>query len=135
MHNQTPLHVTLSKLVFTSHCICFCYKMIFPASSAYTIGVVLFAWPRYIGCWPWTGRCSCYLFPALFANQILICFMSAAHLSPVFTGHCFGFIVSGTCTLELFFSIILVQWLLLWTIHRFDTFIFRLGTVYLHHFR
>ena len=108
LHNQTPLHITLSKLVFTSHCICFYYIMICPVSSAYTIGVVLFAWPRYIGCWLWTDHCFGYLFPALFANQILICFMSAAHVSPVlsplhlrcvgwlWTGHCSGFIASGT---------------------------------------
>ena len=49
--------------------------------SAYTISVVSFEWPRYIGCWLWTGHCSGYffcwfLFPALFANQILICFSS-----------------------------------------------------------
>ena len=42
MHNQKPLHMTLSKLVFTTHCICFYYIMICPASSADTIGVVLF---------------------------------------------------------------------------------------------
>ena len=78
-----PLHITLSKLVFTSHCICFYYIMICPVSSAYTIGVVLFAWPQYIGCWLWTDHCFGYLFPALFANQILICFMSVAHASPV----------------------------------------------------
>ena len=108
LHNQTPLHITLSKLVFTSHCICFYYIMICPVSSAFTIGAVSFAWPWYIGCWLWTGHCSGYLFPVyLFANQILICFMSAVHLSPVvsfaftvcwllWTGHCSGFIVSGT---------------------------------------
>ena len=135
-------------------------------SSAYTIGVVSFAWPWCIDCWLWTGDCSDYLFPgylfpALFANQILICLKSAAHVSPVlsplhlqcvgwlWTGHCSGFIVSGTvcsldidlfndsstCTLELSFSIILVQWLILWKSNRFNTFIFHLGTVYLHHFR
>ena len=76
-----PLHITLSKLVFTSHCICFYYIMICPVSSAYTNGVVSFAWTRYIGCWLLTGHCSGYLFPgclfpALFANQILIYFMS-----------------------------------------------------------
>ena len=57
----------------------FYYIMICPVSSAYTIGVVSFAWPRYIGCWLWTGHCSSYLFsgylfPALFANQILVLF-------------------------------------------------------------
>ena len=85
LHNQTPLHITLSKLVFTSHCICFYYIMICPVSPAYTIGVILFAWHWYIGCWLWTGHCfgylfSGYLFPVLFANQILICFMSAARI-------------------------------------------------------
>ena len=61
--------------------------MICPVSSAYTIGVVSFAWPRYICCWLWTGHCFGYLFlgylfPALFANQILIYFISPAHVSP-----------------------------------------------------
>ena len=46
LHNKTPLHITLSQLVITSHCICFYYIMICPVSSAYTIGVVSFAWPR-----------------------------------------------------------------------------------------
>ena len=113
LHNQTPLHITLSKLVFTSHYICFYYIMICPVSSACTIDVVSFAWPRYIGCWLWTGHFSSYLFPgylflALFVNQILICFISAANVSSVlsplhlrwvgwyWTGHCSGFIVSGT---------------------------------------
>ena len=154
-----PLHVTLSKLLFTSHCICFYYIMICPVSPPYTIGVVsftwswctgcwlwtghyftyfvscvvcwpdnnllhisstsaigvnLFAWSQCIGCcWLWTGHCSSYLFPGymfptLFANQMLICFMSAAHVSLVlsplnlqcvswlWTGHCSGFIVSST---------------------------------------
>ena len=129
-HNQIPLHKTLSNLVFTSHCICFYYIMICPVSSAYTIGVTLFAWHWYIGCWLWTGHCfgylfSGYLFPVLFANQILICFMSAAHVSPGFcrfhlrcvswlsTGHCSGFIVSGTvCQLDidLFNVASLVHW-------------------------
>ena len=43
LDNQTPLHITLSKMIFTSHCICFYYIMICPVSSAYTIGVVSFA--------------------------------------------------------------------------------------------
>ena len=168
LHNQTPLHMTLSKLAFTSHCICFYYIIIGPVSSAYAIVIVLFAWPRYIGCWLWTGHCSSYLFPgymfpALFANQILICFMSAGHVSSVlsplhlqyvgwlWTGHCSDFIASGTvvnltliCSMSaaakvhtsgFSCSIILVQWLLLWTSHRFNTFIFHLGTLYLYHFR
>ena len=42
--------------------------------------------------------------------------------------------VSSTCTLRLSCSIILFQWLLLWTSPSFNTFIFHLGTVYLHHF-
>ena len=62
----------MSKVVFTSHCICFYYRMICPVSSAHTISVVSFTWPRYIGCWLWTGHCSGYLFLALVANQILI---------------------------------------------------------------
>ena len=43
LHNQTPLHITLSKLLFNSHCISFCYIMICPVLSACTIGIVSFA--------------------------------------------------------------------------------------------
>ena len=43
LHNQMPLHITLGKLVFISHCICLYYIMICPVSSTYTISVVLFA--------------------------------------------------------------------------------------------
>ena len=50
LNNQMPLYITLSQLVFTSHCIYFYYIMICSVSSAYTIGVVSFAWPRYIDC-------------------------------------------------------------------------------------
>ena len=42
--------------------------------------------------------------------------------------------IAGSVSKGLSCSIIMVQWLLLWTSHRFNTFIFRLGTVYLHHF-
>ena len=42
---------------------------------------------------------------------------------------------SSTCILELSCSIILVQRCSIWTSHLFNTFIFQLGTVYLHHFR
>ena len=51
LHNQTTLYITLSNLVFTSHCICFDYITIWPVSSAYTIGVTSFAWLGHIGCW------------------------------------------------------------------------------------
>ena len=43
--------------------------------------------------------------------------------------------VNNTCTLELCCSIILVQWLLLRTSQRFNTFIFHLNIVYLHNVR
>ena len=57
--------------------------MIYSVSSESTTGIVSFACLQYIGCWLWTDQCSGYLFtgylfPALFANQILICFMPAA---------------------------------------------------------
>ena len=39
----TPPNKTLSKLVFTSHCICFCYIVICPVASGYTIRVTSFA--------------------------------------------------------------------------------------------
>ena len=67
----------------TSHCVCFHYIVICSVSSAYSIGVISFAWSRCICCGLWTGHYSGYLFPALFANQILICFMPVAHVSPV----------------------------------------------------
>ena len=112
LHNQTTPYITLSNLVFTSHCICFDYITIWPVSSAYTIGVTSFAWLQYIGCWLWTGHYlgylfPDYLFPAFFVYLILICFMPAAQVSPVlsplhlrcidwlWTGHCSVFIVSG----------------------------------------
>ena len=68
LHNQTPLHITLSKLVFTSHCICFYYIMICPVSSEYTIGVVSFAWPQHIGFWLW-------IVIALVICFLVICFL------------------------------------------------------------
>ena len=37
LHNQMLLHITIRKLAFTSYCICFCYLMICPVSSAYTL--------------------------------------------------------------------------------------------------
>ena len=43
LHNQTSLHLALSKLAFTSHDICFQYIKIYPVSSPYTISVVSFA--------------------------------------------------------------------------------------------
>ena len=112
LHNQMPLHITLNKLVFTSHRICFWYIMICPVSSAYTIGVASFAWPRYISYLLWTGHWSGYLFPgylfpALFANHSLYFYVSSPCVTCFFSfaftvcrltlkGRCFGFIVSDT---------------------------------------
>ena len=157
-----PLHITLSRLAFTSHCIFFWYIRICPVSSAYTIGVASFAWPRCISYLLSTGHWSGYLFPgylfpALFANHSLYFYVSSPCVTCFFSfaftvcwltlkGRCSGFIVSdtvcyldidlvsSTCTLGLSCSIILVQWLLLWTSNRYK-FIFHLGTIYLHHFR
>ena len=56
LHNQLLLHITLSKLAFTSHCIYFHYIVICPVSSAYTIGVISFAWSWWICCGLWTGH-------------------------------------------------------------------------------
>ena len=123
-----PLHITLNKLVFTIH-----YIMICPVSSACTIDVVSFAWPRYIGCWLSTGHFSRYLFPgymflALFANQILICFLSVANVLPVlsplhllcvgwlWTGHCSGLLYLALFpnkTLICLISAALVHWVYL----------------------
>ena len=153
-----PLHITLSKLVFTIYCICFYYMITCPVLSAYTISVISFSWSRCIGCWLWTGHYFSYFvycvvcepdnylftspaqvplvlfyllnprtLPADFEQVIVpvicflviffltslltgywYCFMSAVHRSPVssllylrcvgwlWTGHCSGFIVSGT---------------------------------------
>ena len=43
LYSQMPLHITLSKLVFTKHDIFFYNIVICRVSSAYTIGVILFA--------------------------------------------------------------------------------------------
>ena len=114
----------------------------------------------------WTCHCSGYLFPvylfsALFANQIRICFMPATRVTGfvsfafrvcwlmlnrwlLYCTYCIWHYLltrhwfvqcSSTCTLGLSYSIILIQWLLLWTSHSFNTFIFHLGTLYLHHLR
>ena len=50
--------------------------LICSTTAAHTISVILFAQSQRIGC------CSNYLFPAVFANRILICFMPVAHVSP-----------------------------------------------------
>ena len=75
-----PLHITLSKLVFTSHCICFYYIMICPVSSACTIGVVSFAWPDALAVDFEQIIISVILFNVLLAKQIMICSTSAAHV-------------------------------------------------------
>ena len=80
LHNQTPLHITLSKLVFTSYCICFYYIMICPVSSACIIGVVSFAWPDALSVDFEQIIISVILFNVLLAKQIMICFTSAAHV-------------------------------------------------------
>ena len=131
------------------------------ASSAHTIGVVSFAWPRYIGCWLWTSHCSGYFFRGyLFLPRLLTRYwfvLCQQHMCHRFCVLCiygvladfeqvvvllllylalfvnytlFVINVTSTCTLGLSCSIILVQWLLLWTSHRFNAFIFHLGTVY-----
>ena len=86
LHNQTPLHITWSKLVFTSHCICFCYIMICPVSSAYTIGVASFAWPRYINylLWKVISPVICFLvicfLPCLLTIHWFLCQQPVYHL-------------------------------------------------------
>ena len=50
--------------------------------SASTAPITLvFAKYWCIGCWLWTCHCFGYFFPALFANQLLICFMSVVNVS------------------------------------------------------
>ena len=73
LHKPMPLHITLSKLVFTSYCICFYYIMICPVSSAYTIGLISLAvdFEQVI--------ISVILFTVLFVNQIMI-FSTAHHM-------------------------------------------------------
>ena len=73
-----PLHITLSKLIFTSHCICFYYIMICPVLSVYTIGVVLLAWLNALTVGFEQVIIPVILLTVLFANQIMICFRSAA---------------------------------------------------------
>ena len=79
LHNQTPPYITLSMLVFTSHCICFYYIMICPVSSACTIGVVSFAWPNALPVDFEQIIISVILFNVLLAKQIMIFSRSAAH--------------------------------------------------------
>ena len=67
----------MRKLVFTSHCICFYYIMICLVSSAYTIGIISFAWSQCIGCYFEQVIISVISFTALFANRIMICSTSA----------------------------------------------------------
>ena len=78
LHNQMPLHITLGKKVFTSHCVCFHYIVICPGSSAYNIGVTSFAWSRCICCGLWTGHYFSFIVSTTVANWTLICSMSAA---------------------------------------------------------
>ena len=78
LHNQTPLHTTLSKIVFNGHSICFYYIMIYPVSSAYIIGVVRFddlmrrLFEQF--------NISVILFTVLLANQVIIFSMSEVHV-------------------------------------------------------
>ena len=95
-----PLHITLSKLVFTSHCICFYYIMICPVSSEYTIGVVSFAWPQYIGFWLW-------IVIALVISFLDICFLPC-----LLTRYCL-FHVSNTHVPSFVFFAFTVCWLTL----------------------
>ena len=53
----------------------------------------------------WAGHYSDYLFPALFAYQILICFMSVAYLSPVLSPlhlRCVGYFEQVIVSVSLF---------------------------------
>ena len=72
LYNQAPLHITLSKLKFTSHCICFYYIMICPVSSTYTIGVVCLHDPNALAVDCEQVIISVILLTVLFANQIII---------------------------------------------------------------
>ena len=103
LHNQTSPHITLSKLAFPSHCICFYCVVICPVSSADTIAVISFAWFQWNGCLIWTGRCFSYFIYCVGCEPIMICSTSAAHVPLVYlvcvilghrllwAGHCFGY--------------------------------------------
>ena len=82
LHKQTPLHITLSKLVFTSHYNCFYFMVICPVSWANKpvvssrlndFNTVAADFEQVI--------VSVILFAALFANQIMVCSTSGAHVS------------------------------------------------------
>ena len=82
LHNQTSLHITLSKLVFTSHCIYFYYIVIDSVSSAYI--------PSVSFCFHDSDTLTfnlnrslfqLYSFQCFFSSQILICSIPAAHMS------------------------------------------------------
>ena len=87
--------VFITKLVFTSYCICFYYIMICPVSSLYTISVVSFAWSRCIDCWLWTGHYFSFLFTVLFANLIMISSRSRAHVLLVLS--CYPSALAADC--------------------------------------
>ena len=69
------LHITLSKVVFTSHCICFYYIMICPSSALLHLHD-----PNALSVDFEQVIISVILFTVLFANQIMICSTSVAHV-------------------------------------------------------
>ena len=75
-----PLHITLDKLVLTSHCVCFHYTVISPVPSEYNIGVISLAWSRCICVDFEQVIISLILFSIFFANGMEICSTSAAHM-------------------------------------------------------
>ena len=79
-HNQPPLHITLSKLVFTGNCICFDYIMICQCHQ-HTPSVSFHLHdPDALAVDFEQVIISNILFTVLFANQIMIYFTSVAHV-------------------------------------------------------
>ena len=80
LHNQMPLHITLTKPVFTSHCICFCYIMICPVHQHTSLVSFRLHDPDALTVDFEQVIISVILFTVLFANQIMIFSTSAAHV-------------------------------------------------------
>ena len=75
-----PLHITLSKLVFTSHCICFYYIMICPVSSDTPLISFRLDDPNALSVDFEQVIISVIMFTVLFANQIMIFSTSVVHV-------------------------------------------------------
>ena len=80
LHNQMPLHITQSMLVFTSHCLCFYYKVICPVyQNTPSVSFRLHDPDAFASNFE-QAIILVISFSAFFANGIKICFTPAAHV-------------------------------------------------------